>query len=68
MKSSCECKTSQMADSTYIGPPQAEVDQLIRIAQTPAISKPILQNICVINGLLKSGNKIDLQRRIIKRE
>ncbi|KAL2128580.1 hypothetical protein VTI74DRAFT_9005 [Chaetomium olivicolor] len=45
---------------------QTEVQSLIRIIQVPAISKPILQAICAVNGLPKTGNKIDLQRRIIQ--
>ncbi|KAH8910081.1 MIZ/SP-RING zinc finger protein [Coniochaeta sp. PMI_546] len=35
------------------------------MAQTPGISKAQLQTICVVNGLAKTGNKADLQRRIV---
>lgn len=44
----------------------AEVQSLIRTIQIPAISKAALQSICAVNGIPKTGNKSDLQRRIIK--
>ncbi|KAM7201041.1 E3 SUMO-protein ligase pli1 [Naviculisporaceae sp. PSN 640] len=47
-------------------PTQEEVDTLVRIASTQSISKPTLQSLCVLNGLPKTGNKIDLQRRLTK--
>ncbi|KAL2271860.1 hypothetical protein VTJ83DRAFT_1231 [Remersonia thermophila] len=43
----------------------SEVQSLIRTVQVPAISKAILQSICSVNGIPKTGNKSDLQRRII---
>ncbi|GAB1320754.1 E3 SUMO-protein ligase pli1 [Madurella fahalii] len=43
----------------------AEVQSLIRTIQIPAISKAALQSICAVNGIPKTGNKSDLQRRII---
>lgn len=46
----------------------AEVQSLIRTIQVPAISKAILQSICAVNGIPKTGNKADLQRRIIHRK
>jgi len=46
----------------------AEVQSLIRTIQIPAISKTALQAICTMNGLPKTGNKSDLQRRIIARK
>lgn len=46
----------------------AEVQSLIRTIQVPAISKAILQAICAVNGIPKTGNKTDLQRRIIQRK
>ncbi|KAK3333888.1 PINIT domain-containing protein [Cercophora scortea] len=46
------------------GPSEAEVQALIRTISIPAIQKPVLQSICVANGLAKTGNKSDLQRRI----
>ncbi|KAB5570329.1 PINIT domain-containing protein [Coniochaeta sp. 2T2.1] len=51
--------------SSSIGPSRDDVAGLCRVAQTPGISKPQLQNICVVNGLAKTGNKADLQRRIV---
>lgn len=56
-----------MADLSF-GPDAPEVVSLRRLVPLPQISKPMLQNICVINGLLKSGNKADLHKRIIDRE
>lgn len=44
----------------------AEVQSLIRTIQVPAISKAALQSICAVNGIPKTGNKTDLQRRIIQ--
>jgi hypothetical protein len=46
----------------------AEVQSLVRTIQVPAISKAILQSICAVNGIPKTGNKSDLQRRIIQRK
>lgn len=46
----------------------AQVQSLIRTVQVPAISKAVLQAICAVNGIPKTGNKSDLQRRIIQRE
>jgi E3 SUMO-protein ligase PIAS1 len=46
----------------------AEVQSLVRTIQVPAISKAILQSICAVNGIAKTGNKSDLQRRIIQRK
>ncbi|KAK4115157.1 hypothetical protein N656DRAFT_766425 [Canariomyces notabilis] len=43
----------------------AEAQSLIRTIQIPAISKATLQSICAVNGIPKTGNKSDLQRRII---
>ncbi|KAK4153737.1 PINIT domain-containing protein [Chaetomidium leptoderma] len=43
-----------------------EVQSLVRTIQVPAISKAILQSICAVNGIPKTGNKSDLQRRIIQ--
>lgn len=45
-----------------------EVQILIRTIQIPSISKASLQSICSVNGISRSGNKSDLQRRIIQRE
>ncbi|KAK4197452.1 putative E3 SUMO-protein ligase [Triangularia verruculosa] len=47
-----------MADRT------AELQNLTRTVQNPAIQKTVLQQICQVNGLSKTGNKVDLQRRI----
>ncbi|KAK3296217.1 PINIT domain-containing protein [Chaetomium fimeti] len=44
----------------------AEVQSLVRTIQVPAISKAILQSICAVNGIPKTGNKSELQRRIIQ--
>ncbi|KAH6624525.1 PINIT domain-containing protein [Chaetomium sp. MPI-SDFR-AT-0129] len=44
----------------------AEVQILIRTIQIPSISKTSLQAICSVNGISRSGNKSDLQRRIIQ--
>ncbi|KAK3301557.1 PINIT domain-containing protein [Chaetomium strumarium] len=44
----------------------AEVQSLIRIVQVPAISKTVLQSICAVNGIPKTGKKNELQRRIIQ--
>ncbi|KAK4242436.1 PINIT domain-containing protein [Achaetomium macrosporum] len=44
----------------------AEVQSLIRTVQVPAISKNVLQSICAVNGIPKTGKKSDLQRRIIQ--
>ncbi|KAK4034084.1 PINIT domain-containing protein [Parachaetomium inaequale] len=44
----------------------AEVQSLVRTIQVPAISKATLQAICTVNGIPKTGNKSDLQRRIIQ--
>ncbi|KAL2160524.1 hypothetical protein VTH06DRAFT_1212 [Thermothelomyces fergusii] len=44
----------------------AEVQALVRTIQVPAISKATLQAICAVNGIPKTGNKSDLQRRIIE--
>jgi hypothetical protein len=52
-----------MADTKAV-----EVQSLIRTIQVPAISKAILQSICAVNGIPKTGNKTDLQRRIIQRK
>ncbi|AEO69528.1 fdeb5bbb-d0b0-4499-b5dd-56976a7dcda6 [Thermothielavioides terrestris] len=49
-----------------MGDKSAEVQSLIRTVQVPAISKPVLQAICAVNGIPKTGNKSDLQRRIIQ--
>jgi E3 SUMO-protein ligase PIAS1 len=46
----------------------AEVQSLVRTIQVPAISKTVLQSICVVNGIPKTGNKSELQRRIIQRK
>lgn len=46
----------------------AEVQSLVRTIQVPAISKAVLQAICSVNGIAKTGNKSDLQRRIIQRK
>jgi hypothetical protein len=46
----------------------AEAQSLIRTIQIPAISKATLQSICAVNGIPKTGNKSDLQRRIITRK
>lgn len=51
--------------SNSAGPSSAEVAALSRVAQIPGISKAQLQTICVVNGLAKTGNKSDLQRRIV---
>jgi E3 SUMO-protein ligase PIAS1 len=53
---------------TSTGPSGQDVAALSRIAQTPGISKAQLVTICVVNGLAKTGNKADLQRRIVNRE
>ncbi|KAK3356979.1 PINIT domain-containing protein [Lasiosphaeria hispida] len=45
-------------------PPEKEVAYLRTAVRMP--SKPILQTICTLNGLPKTGNKIDLQGRIIR--
>ncbi|KAK0748813.1 hypothetical protein B0T21DRAFT_407295 [Apiosordaria backusii] len=47
-----------MADRT------AELQNLTRTIQNPATPKTVLQQICQVNGLPKTGNKVDLQRRI----
>ncbi|KAK4668796.1 E3 SUMO-protein ligase pli1 [Podospora pseudoanserina] len=47
-----------MADKT------AELQNLTRTVQNPALQKTVLQQICQVNGLAKTGNKVDLQRRI----
>lgn len=57
-----------MADVVESGPAKAEVDALNRAAQLPSIPKAALQTICSVNGLSRSGNKADLQRRIIGRK
>ncbi|KAL2262097.1 hypothetical protein VTK26DRAFT_2499 [Humicola hyalothermophila] len=44
----------------------AEVQSLVRTIQVPAISKAVLQSICAVNGIPKTGNKTELQRRIIQ--
>ncbi|AEO57449.1 hypothetical protein MYCTH_2138861 [Thermothelomyces thermophilus ATCC 42464] len=44
----------------------AEVQALVRTIQVPAISKATLQSICAVNGIPKTGNKSELQRRIIE--
>ncbi|KAG7290296.1 hypothetical protein NEMBOFW57_000295 [Staphylotrichum longicolle] len=44
----------------------AEAQSLVRTIQVPAISKAVLQSICAVNGIPKTGNKSDLQRRIIQ--
>ncbi|KAK4123893.1 hypothetical protein N657DRAFT_690543 [Parathielavia appendiculata] len=49
-----------------MGDKSAEVQSLIRTIQVPAISKAVLQSICAVNGIPKTGNKSDLQRRIIQ--
>lgn len=54
--------------SNSAGPSSAEVAALSRVAQIPGISKAQLQTICVVNGLAKTGNKSDLQRRIVTRK
>lgn len=46
----------------------AEAQSLVRTIQVPAISKAVLQSICAVNGIPKTGNKSDLQRRIIQRK
>ena len=46
----------------------AEAQSLIRTIQVPAIPKAVLQSICAVNGIPKTGNKSDLQRRIIQRK
>ncbi|KAK0668662.1 putative E3 SUMO-protein ligase [Cercophora samala] len=42
----------------------AELQTLTRTVQNPALQKTVLQQICQVNGLAKTGNKVDLQRRI----
>ena len=54
--------------SPSAGPPSADVTSLCRLAQTPGIQKPQLQTICVVNSLAKTGNKAELQRRIVNRK
>ncbi|KAL2201566.1 PINIT domain-containing protein [Corynascus similis CBS 632.67] len=44
----------------------AEVQALVRTIQVPAIPKATLQSICAVNGIPKTGNKSDLQKRIIQ--
>ncbi|KAK3313400.1 PINIT domain-containing protein [Apodospora peruviana] len=51
---------------TPSSPPKSEVQALIRTVQIPAIQKAVLQSICAVNGLTKTGNKSDLQRRIMQ--
>jgi len=46
----------------------AEVQALVRTIQVPAIPKATLQSICAVNGIPKTGNKSDLQKRIIQRK
>jgi hypothetical protein len=46
----------------------AEVQSLVRTIQVPAIPKATLQSICSVNGIPKTGNKSDLQKRIIQRK
>ncbi|KAK0703233.1 PINIT domain-containing protein [Lasiosphaeria miniovina] len=47
------------------GPSEQEIQRLICAVQIPSIQKATLQSICSVNGLPKTGNKIDLQNRII---
>lgn len=47
-------------------PTKDEVDALLRTVQVPSIQKAILQSLCVVNGLAKTGNKADLQKRLMK--
>ncbi|KAK0629857.1 PINIT domain-containing protein [Bombardia bombarda] len=47
-------------------PTNFDAQALTRIVQIPSLQKPALQNICAANGLTKTGNKADLQKRIIQ--
>lgn len=47
------------------GPTKEEIQRLIRAVQIPSLQKAALQSICSVNGLSKTGNKSDLQKRII---
>jgi len=46
----------------------AEVQSLIRTVAIPSIQKTTLQSICAVQGIPKTGNKADLQKRIVDRK
>ncbi|KAK3374974.1 PINIT domain-containing protein [Podospora didyma] len=46
-------------------PTEDQIQVLIRTVQIPSIQKTALQTICAVNSLPKTGNKADLQKRII---
>lgn len=47
---------------------EAEVQSLIRTVGIPSIQKTTLQSICAVQGIPKTGNKADLQKRIVDRK
>jgi len=49
-------------------PTTADYQALKRTVQLQTIQKAILQSICSVNGLPKTGNKNELQKRILNRK
>ncbi|KAK3944309.1 PINIT domain-containing protein [Diplogelasinospora grovesii] len=49
------------------GPSAEDVRNLNRIICTPAVQKAILQGICSVNGVSKTGTKTELQQRLMAR-